>query len=198
MSGLTGPERAALAALGYTEAWLANGIVDAVLLAEQFERMQSGGTKKTAKYRGQAVTAWLAGESPLIDEQIDAFLNVMKEEPDAKLPNAGIVELIQSSRISLEQLERIARSDPKLMRRHEALIRRTYLMRQMEGGVSDDHIAQAIEYNDASIQTNLLRDPRLTRKHAELLAERGANPTIREKARKWSQDKSFWKGGNTG
>ena len=35
MSGLTGPERAALAALGYTEAWLANGIVDAVLLAEQ-------------------------------------------------------------------------------------------------------------------------------------------------------------------
>ena len=30
---------------------------------------------------------------------------------------------------------------------------------------------------------------------AELLAERGANPTIRDKARKWSQDKRFWKDG---
>ena len=81
------------------------------------------------------------------------------------------------------------------MRKHEPLIRRTYLTRQMESGVTDAHMEQVIDYKDVSLQNGLLRDPRLTRKHAELLAERGSNPHIREQAKKWSQDKSFWKGG---
>ena len=50
-----------------------------------------------------------------------------------------------------------------------------------------------IELQDASIQTKLVRDSRLSRRHAELLAKRGANPTIRENARAWFQDKSFWR-----
>ncbi len=198
MSDLTRSEDVALEALGYTDEWLRAGILDSASLAEQFDRFQSGGSKKTAKYRGQTVSAWLAGASPLSDAQIDAFLSIMKADSDSKLSHATIVELIQSPRIDLGQLERIARSDQKLMRSHEALIRRTYLTRQMESGVTEDHMAQVIEYRDAAIQTRLIRDSRLTRKHAELLAERGANPTIRETARKWSQDKQFWKGGDTG
>ena len=39
----------------------------------------------------------------------------------------------------------------------------------------------------------LIRDSRLSRKHAELLSKRAVNPTIREKARKWLTDKQFWK-----
>ncbi|MFP8880098.1 MAG: hypothetical protein AAEJ52_19680 [Myxococcota bacterium] len=193
MSDLTERESAALDALGYTEEWLRAGLLDSALLAEQFERLQSGGTKKTARYRAQAASAWLAGESALTDEQIDAFLGVVRA--DSKLSHATIAELIQSQRINLEQLERIARSDEKLMRHHEALIRRTYLMRQMESGVTDEHMVQVIEYKDAAVQTSLIRDSRLARKHAELLAKRGANSTIREKARKWSQDKQFWRSG---
>lgn len=195
MNDLTGQLRNALDALGYTGEWLQAGLLDSARLAEQFERFESGGTRKTAKYRAQTVSAWLADESPLADEQIDAFLGVMKVDSDSKLSQAAIVELIQSSRINLGQLERIARSDEKLMRRHAALIRRTFLIRQMESGVTDDHMTQLIEYKDAAVQTSLIRDSRLTRKHAELLAKRGANPTIREKARKWAQDKPFWKRG---
>lgn len=191
-------EKLALDALGYTEGWLQAGLLDRALLAEQFERMQSGGTKKAAKYRAQAITAWLAGSCPLTDEQIDAFLGVMKEDSDSKLANAAISELIQSSRVDLKQLERIARSDEKLMRRHEALIRRTFLSHQMEAGVTDDHMIQVIDYKDAAIQTSLIRDSRLTHKHAELLAKRGANPTIREKALQWCKDKKFWKSGSGG
>ncbi len=193
MSDPTEDERVALEALGYTEEWLHAGLLDGALLAEQYERMQSGGTRKTAKYRAQAVTAWLTGGSPLDDEQIDAFLSAMKAESDSKLSNSSIGELIQSPRISLEQLERIARSDEKLMRRHEARIRRVYLTHQMEAGVTDEHMVQVIEAKDAAIQTALIRDSRLTRKHAELLAKRGANGTIREKAQKWFQDKASWK-----
>lgn len=98
-------------------------MLDRAVLVEQFDRMQSGGTKKTAKYRAQAATAWLARESPLSDEQIDAFLNVMKLDPDSKLSHAAIGELIQSRRIDLGQLEQIARSDKKLMRSHEVATR---------------------------------------------------------------------------
>jgi len=188
----------ALEALGYTEAWLDAGILEPAGLAAQFERFRSGGTKKIARYRSQTVSEWLAQRSPLGDEQIDRFLEIVRADPDPKLAHAAIVELIQSRRIDLGQLERIARSDRKLMRSHEALIRRTYLMREMESGVTDDHMNQVIEYKDAAVQTSLIRDTRLTRKHAELLAKRGANPTIREKAQKWAQDKQFWKGGDAG
>jgi len=195
MNDSTVAQQEALDALGYTEEWILSGLLDSALLSEQFERLQSGGTRKTAKYRAQTVSAWLLGTSPLTDEQIDAFLSVVKADSDSKLSNGAIADLIGSPRVSLEQLERIARSDQKLMRRHEALIRRTYLMRQMEAGVTDDHMLQVIEYKDAAVQTNLIRDPRLARKHAELLATRGANATIREKARAWFQDKQYWKDG---
>ena len=63
----------------------------------------------------------------------------------------------------------------------------------MESGVTDDLMVQVIETKDAAVQTNLIRDTRLTRKHAELLANRGANPTIRERAQAWVQDKQAWK-----
>jgi hypothetical protein len=198
MNDLTEREKNARDTLGYTSEWIDAGVLDSATLMEQFERFGSGGTQKTAKYRAQTVTAWLAEGPSLSNEQIDAFLAVMNADSDAKLSHAAIVELIQSTRIDLEKLERIARFDEKLMRRHAALIRRTFLMRQMQSGVTDDHMAQMIEYKDAAVQTSLIHDARLTRKHAELLAERGANPTIREKARKWAQDKAFWKGKTAG
>ena len=197
MNDLTAHERAALDALGYTHEWLQVGLLSRTRLGEQFARFQSGGTQKTAKYRAQTITAWLAEPAPLANDDIDVFLGVMKAESDAKLAHGAIVELIQSPRIEDEQLERIARYDQKLMLRHAALIRRTFLMRQMDNGVTDDHMTQVIEYREAGVQSSLIRDARLTRKHAELLAERGANPTIREKARKWSQDKQYWKNKDT-
>ncbi len=186
-------EREQLEALGYSEAWLEAGLLDRALLAEQYERMQSGGTKKTAKYRAQALAAWRDGAGPVDDTAIDAYLAVMAAEPDGKLAGTAVSELIQSPRITLEQLEKIARSDPKLMKRHEALIRRTYLTRRMSDGVTDALLDQVLELGDAAIQTGLVRDERLTKKQAEQLAKRGANPTIREKAAAWVQDKKAWK-----
>ena len=186
-------EKAALGELGYSEAWLEAGLLDRVLLAEQYQRYQAGGTRKTGKYRSQALAAWRRGSEPIGDAQLDAFLSLMTAEPDAKLAQSAIAELIQSPRISLEQLERIAQSDPKLMKRHEAAIRRSYLTRRLDQGVTDQLLARVVEYEDAAIQTKLIRDPRLTRKHAELLAKQGANPTIRTQAQAWFQDKKAWK-----
>ncbi len=194
MSGtLTEGESAALAALGYTEEWLESGLLDRRLLADQYQRLQAGGTRKTGRYRSQAVAAWLEGAGSISEAQLDAFLALMSSDPDPKMARAAIAALIQSPRISLDQLGRIALSDPKLMRSHEPLIRRTYLMRRMDDEVTDELIQQVIELQDASIQTKLVRDSRLSRRHAELLAKRGANPTIRGNAQAWFRDKSFWR-----
>jgi len=190
---LSEAEKAALRALGYSEAWLEAGLLDRGLLAEQYQRHQAGGTRKTGKYRSQALAAWRRGTEPIGDAQLDAFLALMAADADAKMAQSAIAELIQSPRISLEQLERIAQSDPKLMKRHEAAIRRSYLTRRLDQGVTDPLLARVIEYEDAAIQTKLIRDPRLTRKHAELLAKQGANPTIRTQAQAWFQDKKAWK-----
>lgn len=189
----TEAERAALEALGYSEAWLSSGLLDERLLAEQYERYQAGGTRKTGKYRSQALEAWRERAESIDDAQLDAFLSLMAVDPDPKLAQSAIAELIQSPRISLEQLERIAQSDAKLMRRHEAVIRRSYLTRRLGQGVTDELLQRVIEYEDAAIQTRLIRDSRLSRKHAQLLAKRGANPTIRAQAEAWAQDKKAWK-----
>ena len=65
--------------------------------------------------------------------------------------------------------------------------------RRLAAGVSDELMQQVIESRDAAIQTGLVRSPQLTRKQAELLAARGANPTIRQNAQTWVQDKKAWK-----
>ncbi len=188
----TPAEREALEALGYSEDWLACGILERRLLSEQYARLRAGGTRKTARYRSQTLAAWRDAEGPIADSQLDAFLALMRAEPDAKLARSAIADLIRSPRIGLEQLERIAGSDPGLLRRHEPLIRRTYLMRRMQEGVSDELLERVLEFRDASIQTGLIRDPRLTRKQAERLAREGANPTIRAQAEAWCRDKKAW------
>jgi hypothetical protein len=184
-------ERAALEALGYTEEWLSSGLLSRRLLAIQYERLQGGGTKKTARYRSEALTAWREGPGPIPDAQLDAFLALMRGDPDPKLGQAAIAELIRSPRLGLGQLERIA-ADREILRRHEALIRRTYLTRRMESGVTDELLERVIEFGDAAIQTALIRDPRLTRRQAERLAKQGANPTIRERAGDWVRDRKAW------
>jgi len=185
--------REALDALGYDAAWLEAGILERSLLAEQHARLLAGGTRKLARYRSQAVAAWCAAEGAIPEAQLEAFLTLMAGEPDAKLAHAALAELIRSPRLSLDGVERIARSDPKLVRRHVPLLRRTVLSRRLAEGVTDALIEQVIELQDAAIQTQLMRNPRLSRKQAEAIARRGANPTIRENAEAWVQDKKAWR-----
>lgn len=142
--------------------------------------------------RLESLTAWLASPGPIDDAQIEDFLTRVRAEPDAKLAATAIALLIASPRLSLAQLERIARSDRALMRRHEPLIQRTYLSRRLETEVSDELLERVLELKDASIQTRLVRDARLTRKQAEKLATRGANPTLRANAQAWVKDKKAW------
>jgi hypothetical protein len=186
-------EQTALEDLGYSEEWLRSGILDRQLLAEQHERFRGGGSRKIAKYHSEALGAWLAGSGPIGEAQLDAFLSLIGAERDAKLGQSALAALIQSPRISLEQLERIAQSGPEVMRRHEPLIRRTYLTRRLDQGVTDALLAQVIEFQEAAIQTALIRDARLSRKQAELLAKHGANPTIRKQAQAWFRDRKSWK-----
>jgi hypothetical protein len=190
---VTPEQRAALEALGYSDTWLTTGILDPALLAEQHKRLQAGGTRKLAKYRAQALAAWCGREGAIDEGQIEAYLALAAADPDAKLAQVAITELIQSPRLALEQLSGLTSSDPKLLRRHEPLIRRVYLTRRLEEGVTDELVQQVIELKDASVQTALIRDARLARKHAELLAKQGANLTIREMAQAWFQDKKAWK-----
>jgi len=141
---------------------------------------------------GESLTAWLEAKGPIDDAALEAFLARVREERDPQVASAAVAALIASPRLSLAQLERVARSDRALMRRHEALIQRTYLGRQLEREVSDELLERVLELKDASLQTRLVRDTRLTRKQAEKLAKRGANPTLRSNAEAWVKDKKAW------
>jgi len=140
-----------------------------------------------------ALVALRAHTQPLEGNQVDAFLESARAEPNAKRARAAVAELIDSPRLGLDQLERIARSDRKLVRGNEDRIRRTYLNRRLAEGITDPLFEQVIESRDATVQTKLVRDARLTRKQAEQLAKRGSNPTIRQNAQAWFQDKKAWK-----
>jgi hypothetical protein len=149
--------------------------------------------RKLAAARLETLTAWLDGAGRIEDAQIEEFLGRVRSEPDAKVAASAIAALIASPRLALAQLEHIARSDRALMLRHQPLIQRTYLARRLETEVSDELLERVLELADASIQTRLVRDARLTRKQAERLAQRGANPTLRANAQAWLQDKKAWK-----
>lgn len=186
-------DRSTLADLGYTEEWLSAGVLDREQLADQHRRFESGGTRKTSRYRSQTVSAWLARDEPLDSARVDAFLALLAADPDPKLARRSVADLVQSPRIDLDLLDHIVHRDPAILKRHEALIRRTYLTRRLDQGITDELIQLLIDDRDTAIQTRLIRDTRLSRKHAELLAKAGANPTIREKSQAWFQDKKFWK-----
>jgi hypothetical protein len=192
-AALSDRERSALEQLGYGEAWIEAGVLDRALLLAQLERLEGGGTRKLGRYRAEAITAWLARDGAIDDAQLDAFLVLIAADPDAKLAQTAIAELIQCPRLSLDQLGRITSANPALMRRHGPLVRRVYLTRRLAQEVSDNLIEQVIELQDASVQTGLIRDARLSRTHVEALARRGANPTIRKNAEAWLQDKKAWR-----
>lgn len=139
------------------------------------------------------LAALRSGEEPLAEAQVSAFLEAVAAETDPKRARTAMAELIDSPRLGLAELEQVARSDPKLVRGHEARIRRSYLGRRLVDEVSEELFEQVIESRDATIQTELVRDPRISRKQARQLAKRGANPTIRQNAQSWFQDKKAWK-----
>ncbi|MBW2268314.1 MAG: hypothetical protein JRH16_07035 [Deltaproteobacteria bacterium] len=190
---LTDAEHEALEALDYGEAWLDAGLLDLATLRAQYQRMQGGGTRKTARYRAETLVAWRKACGSLDAEQVDAFVTVMQSESDKKFVNAAIAELITASQLGPAELERLAHADAKLIEKHAPLIRRTVLARRLADGISDELLDQVIESKDAALQSPLLRDPRLTRKQAERVASRGANPTIRSNAEAWVKDKKAWR-----
>lgn len=190
---LSDAERAALEALEYSEAWLTAGLVSRELLLEQHERMQSGGTRKTAKYRAQALERWRERQTSFDATSLDAFVEAMRNESDKKLASSAVADLISAPALDLAGLEHLARADARLMQKHAPLIRRTYLARRLEAGVTDELMDQMIESKDAALQSPLVRDERLSRKQAERLAHGGANPTIRSNAEAWVRDKKAWK-----
>lgn len=189
----TDAETEALEALDYSETWLASGILDAGTLLEQYARMQAGGTRKTARYRNETLAAWRSSAGALAAEHVDAFVSVMRTESDKKFVNAAIAELIAAPELGLGQLEQLAHADAKLMEKHAPLIRRTVLGCRLAEGVDDELLDQVIESKDPALQSPLVRDERLTRKQAERLASRAANPTIRSNAEAWVKDKKAWR-----
>ena len=111
-------ERAALGALGYTEDWLRAGLLGRALLAEQYERLLAGGTKKTARYRAQALAAWRDATGAISDEALDAYLAVAAADPDKKLAASAVADLIHSvdSLRLAEKLSRAATDDGRTIR----------------------------------------------------------------------------------
>jgi hypothetical protein len=142
----------------------------------------------------EELAAWSERATRFETAELDAILAGLRSEADEKLVHAALAALIESPAQDLAGLEHLARADPKLMQRHEALIRRTYLARRLDEGVTHEVMQQVIDSRDAAIQSRLVRDARLSRKQAELLAKRGANPTIRANAQAWVKDKKAWKG----
>ena len=91
---LSEAERSALEALGYTLEWIDSGLLDRKLLATQYEKLQAGGTGKTGRYRAQTLALWRERTPSLEDAQIDACLSLMRTDPDVKMAQGAISELI--------------------------------------------------------------------------------------------------------
>ena len=105
---------AILRQLGYTEAWIACGIVDEAFLREQYAEYSSSEDKNQEHYRARAFSSFLAKVEGLPDELLGRLLDLSDLGPDGcDLSDCGIIALLESGRLTDEQLgslsERCAR-----------------------------------------------------------------------------------------
>ena len=68
--------------LGYTEAWIACGIVDEPFLREQYAEYLCSEDKNQEHYRAQAFASYLANVEALPDDVLDSILLLADLGPD--------------------------------------------------------------------------------------------------------------------
>lgn len=173
-----------LARLGYTEAWLACGVVTTALVASQYSELETSGDPNAEHYRARTFVAFLEHLRQLTDDQLDALLALPDAGPDGvdlstnrriALLNSG---LLAEDRARSERVRAWA-DQPPSRRVYRRLLFRLELQRT---GLTESLFEQLRLEGDAELERVALAAVELGVEQAEWLSVHGSNHAVRNVA----------------
>jgi hypothetical protein len=184
---------------GYTQDWIACGVVDEVFLREQYAEYCRSDDKHQEHYRYRAFASFLARQSTLSDDLVDKIFSLTDAGPDGTDLSADrIIRLIASGLLTDEQHGRLGKQHPRVL---DAPVRRQYLRESLRRKIRKEGIeasfAEIQESGDSHLQLEVLDHPEVTRSHLEWLKTSGSSRAIRNRATQLLGSRRF-KGQPTG
>jgi hypothetical protein len=173
-----------LARLGYTQAWLASGVVTPELVAAQCAALETSGDPNGEHYRARAFIAFLEQLRHLTDDQLDALLALRDAGTDGvdlsanrriALLNSG---LLAEDRARSERVRTWA-DQPPSRRVYRRLLFRLELRRT---GLTESIFEQLRAEGDAELERAALAAAELSVEQAEWLSVHGSNHRVRNVA----------------
>jgi len=184
---------AILGQLGYTEAWIACGIVDEAFLREQYAEYSSSEDKNQEHYRAHAFSLFLAKVEALSDELLSSVLVLSDRGPDGcDLSNWRIIALIDSGRLTDEQLSSLAE---RCARVRQPPIKSRYLRESLSRRIRQTGVAANFEkikaMGDSHIELEVLSHSEIAKPHVQWLAASGSNKAVRNRATELLRSRRF-------
>jgi len=169
--------------LGYTQAWIALGVVDEACLIEQWKRFNNSDDQGEEHYRWRAAHDYLVQKKALSDDEISRFLDLPDVGMDGcDLSMSRAIELIEYGPLSWAQFVKLSEhpsfQDDPVRKRYERLrIANSVRKSGIEGEI------EAIKASDDSDSQILMLSHENTPRHAiEWLLKHGRNKAIRHHA----------------
>ncbi len=182
----------ALKRLGYTEEWLAFGIISEEYLMSQYDEIKTSEDQNAEHYRCGGFGDYLRAKESLTDLEVNNIFLLKDNGPDnCDLHEDRIIQLIYRNVLSDEQLESIAQY-PEVMERP---IQKRYLheklVRKINRTSIDECFGEIKTIEDSAIHEYILNNKTLLPKHALWLAQNGSNKKIRNVAKQLCNSKKF-------
>lgn len=176
--------------IGYTDAWLAAGVIDEELLRRQWQRYHESDDHNGEHYRQGAFVEFVRDRREFADHEVDDLLTLEDNADDVDLTENRLFEMIRW--MPLDQLltlrsrhaDLFDRASEKFYNRHVA-----YRRIDIEGvhAVFEDvkHLA------DGPLERDIVEHPDVGREELEWLQVHGKNKKIRNMARALLNSRRF-------
>jgi len=184
---------AILRQLGYTEAWIACGIVDEAFLREQYAEYSSSEDKNQEHYRAHAFSSFLANVEGFPDELLGRILDLSDRGPDGRdLSDCRIVALLESGRLTDEQLASVSERCARVL---QPPIQSRYLRESLSRKIRRTGVAANFEQikamADSHVELEVLSHSEIAKPHVQWLAASGSNMAVRNRATELLRSRRF-------
>lgn len=173
---------AGLARLGYTDLWIASGVLTRDVLQEQISNIEKlSADQNTEHYRWAVFSNYLNGLEKATPAQFASLVEISNSELETTLGETCFHALAYCNGLNDAQFE-----DLKAYCRSVAFIkiwRRRHLIRCLQAETTTETIQQAIESKDSTVHRWMLDHMRLEKSHVLMLADIGASKAVRNLAK---------------
>ena len=173
-----------LKSLGYTDEWMALGIIDDDYLANQWDEYLNSDDKNEEHYRCGAVIDFFERKRDLTDSEIEAFLALEDDGPDGcDLRQNRAIEVLMRADLTASQFvmlgDHVLYQEDPVRKRY---VRESVIRTVERSGLSRDQVERIKNSEDSVLHEILLDHEEVQVQDLEWLQKHGWNKRIRSRA----------------